>query len=114
MSKHTPTPWNHETELNSGSRFSNSEFFQRIYSEDPGSDRDFTVGFTGDADKEQRIANAAYIVKACNAFPALVGALEMMEIGACAVGVPHVGERAVLKEALDHARKILHSLKSEG
>jgi hypothetical protein len=31
-------------------------------------------------------------------------ALEVMIVGACAVAVPHAGERRVLQEAVDHAR----------
>lgn len=34
----------------------------------------------------------------------LLEALESMIIGACAVGVPHQGERKVLQDAVDHAR----------
>jgi len=34
----------------------------------------------------------------------LLEALEIMIIGACAVGVPHQGERKVLQDAVDHAR----------
>ena len=38
---------------------------------------------------------------------ALLNALETMLIGACAVGVPHAGERQVLQEAVDSARAVI-------
>jgi hypothetical protein len=53
---------------------------------------------------EQSDANAAFIVRACNSHHDLLNALECLLIGACAVGVPHAGERAVLQEAVDIAR----------
>jgi hypothetical protein len=34
-------------------------------------------------------------------------ALEMLLVGACAVGVPHAGERLVLQQAVDAARAAL-------
>jgi len=37
----------------------------------------------------------------------LVSALECMVVGACAVAVPHAGERAVLQEAVDIAHAAL-------
>ena len=45
-------------------------------------------------------ANARLIAAA----PELLEALEIMVVGACAVGVPHAGERQVLQEAVNTAR----------
>jgi hypothetical protein len=52
------------------------EFALRIYSDDPGTERDFTVGFVRDCDKSVREANADLIVTAVNAHEALVSALK--------------------------------------
>lgn len=60
------------------------------------------------ADIEALTANRDAAVKDRNEFlrqrDELIEALEIMIIGACAVGVPHQGERKVLKDAVDHAR----------
>jgi len=42
----------------------------------------------------------------------LLDALDMMLIGACAVGVPHAAERAVLQEAVDHARETIAKVRA--
>ncbi|KNE28185.1 hypothetical protein AFM18_08460 [Achromobacter spanius] len=47
------------------------------------------------------------------AAPDLLEALEIMLIGACAVGVPHAGERKVLQDAVDHARATINKAKGE-
>ena len=44
---------------------------------------------------------------------ALLNALETMLIGACAVGVPHAGERQVLQEAVDSARAVINAARKE-
>lgn len=41
----------------------------------------------------------------------LIEVVEILIIGACAVGVPHTGERKVLQDAVTHARKFLDVLK---
>lgn len=44
---------------------------------------------------------------------ALLNALETMLIGACAVGVPHAGERQVLQECVDAARDVIDAARKE-
>lgn len=44
---------------------------------------------------------------------ALLNALETMLIGACAVGVPHAGERQVLQECVDAARAVIAAARKE-
>jgi len=44
---------------------------------------------------------------------ALLNALETMLIGACAVGVPHAGERQVLQECVDAARAVIDAARKE-
>lgn len=41
-----------------------------------------------------------------------IEALEIANIGACAVGVPHPGERKVLRETVEHTRNTISTLTS--
>lgn len=58
---------------------------------------------------EAQFANARLIASA----PELLEALEIMIVGACAVGVPHAGERKVLQDAVDHARATINKATGE-
>lgn len=88
--KHTPGPWT--VSDNHGKR----------YIEPVGDNEPVAMICRGHADSYS--ANAHLIAAA----PELLEALEIMIVGACAVGVPHAGERKVLQDAVDHARATIN------
>jgi hypothetical protein len=53
---HTKGPWAIDNDL-AGYDITNRPLYMRVYAVDPGSDRDFTVGFVRDADPAVRAAN---------------------------------------------------------
>lgn len=98
MSKHTPGPWRLSDE---SPRIIKKDF--RGIGRDSGCLIASTMGRDDSgfyASNKEADANARLIAAA----PDLLEALECMIIGACAVAVPHNGERAVLQEAVNIAR----------
>jgi hypothetical protein len=93
MSEHTPGPFE-RTRQNDGQ--------YQIYAPNAGGGNGCLVAmvptYSGNADADSQLIEAA---------PDLLAACECLIIGACAVAVPHDGERAVLQDAVDIARKAI-------
>lgn len=88
--KHTAGPFGID-DIVYGYGISDTRFFRRIYSTDPGPDRDFTIGFIRDADPNVLTANGALL----SAAPELLAALEEL------VSAPDDNARWL---AIQHAR----------
>ena len=69
--QHTKGPWGIDNDL-AGYGVAWGDMYQRIYSEDPGGARDFTIGFVRDADPEVKAANGRLLASA----PDLLAVLE--------------------------------------
>ncbi|MNK69791.1 hypothetical protein D3C87_891880 [compost metagenome] len=99
--KFTPGPW-----------FTQRSGFSTVYVEariEGGMLQEVAACGPTEAGQDQQEANARLIAAA----PELLEALEIMIVGACAVGVPHAGERKVLQDAVDHARAVINKASGE-
>lgn len=72
--KHTPGRW--DTDRQVPYIPSRPDFYKRIYSTDPGPDRDYTIAFVRDADTAVRKANSQLIAAAPELYEALKNLLE--------------------------------------
>jgi len=95
--KYTPGPWGFEPPT---FRQVIDNFALRVYAEDPGEDRDFTIGYVRDSDEKVRLAHARLIAAA----PELLEALENL------VNAPD--QESMYNAALD-ARAIIAKAKGE-
>lgn len=100
--KYTPGPWGFEPPT---FRQVIDNFALRVYAEDPGEDRDFTIGYVRDSDDKVRLAHARLIAAA----PELLEALEA--IANCLSSISYTGE--VWDNELAAARTIIAKAKGE-
>jgi len=94
--KHTPGPWRI------------GKFHGAVVADVPvnaGLDNDHVEAYGGHLIAESIAVCDRPLIAAA---PERLEALEIMIVGACAVGVPHAGERKVLQDAVDHARATIN------
>jgi len=95
---HTPGPWR-EMEISPGEWF--------IFANHPKVGEVSHAEIRSGCDEASELGDMSANARLIAAAPQLLEALECMIVGACAVAVPHAGERQVLTDAVALAREAI-------